>query len=99
MNHPERSLAKALIYITYKNGVLDPQGQAVKGALASLGFEGVGDVRVGKYIEIELSDSPPEDMEARAEKMCRDLLANPVIEDFRIELPGAPDAPVAPDER
>lgn len=83
-------MAKALVYITYKQGVLDPQGLAVKGALASLGFEGVGDVRVGKYIEIELADSPAADLRARAEKMCQELLANPVIEDFRVELPGEP---------
>ncbi len=81
-------MAKALVYITYKQGVLDPQGLAVKGALASLGFEGVGDVRVGKYIEIEMADSPAEDLRARAEKMCQELLAYPVIADFRVELPG-----------
>jgi phosphoribosylformylglycinamidine synthase len=81
-------VAKALVYITYKQGVLDPQGQAVKGALAQLGFEGVGDVRVGKYIELELADAPAADLRTRAEKMCLELLANPVIEDFRVELPG-----------
>ena len=90
-------MAKALVYITYKQGVLDPQGLAVKGALSSLGFEGVGEVRVGKYIEIELEDSSPEELKAQAEKMCRELLANPVIEDFRVELPGETDRSTPPE--
>lgn len=84
-------MAKVLVYITYKNGVLDPQGLAVKGALTSLGFESVNDVRVGKYIEIELEDAPPDELRAHAEKMCTDLLANPVIENYRVELPGGTD--------
>ncbi|MBT3350336.1 MAG: phosphoribosylformylglycinamidine synthase subunit PurS [Nitrospinaceae bacterium] len=84
-------MAKALVYITYKSGVLDPQGLAVKGALTSLGFGNVNDVRVGKYIEIELEDAPPEELRAEAEKMCAELLANPVIENYRVELPGDAD--------
>ncbi len=77
-------MAKARVYVTFKSGVLDPQGEAVRGALRALGFGGVQDVRVGKYIELELDegDTLREDLE----KMCRDLLANPVIEDYRIEL-------------
>ncbi len=85
-------MAKALIYVTYKRGVLDPQGEAVRGALASLGFEGVRGARVGKYIELELANGRAEDQRAQVEKMCRELLANPVIEDYRIEFPGE-DAP------
>lgn len=77
-------MPKALVYVTFKAGVLDPQGEAVRGALSSLGFKGVNDVRVGKFIEIELEDA--EDVHADLEKMCRDLLANPVIEDYRIEM-------------
>lgn len=77
-------MPKALVYVTFKAGVLDPQGEAVRGALISLGFKGVNDVRVGKFIEIELEDS--DDVHADIEKMCRDLLANPVIEDYRIEM-------------
>lgn len=77
-------MPKALVYVTFKAGVLDPQGEAVRGALYSLGFKGVNDVRVGKFIEIELEDA--EDVHADLEKMCRDLLANPVIEDYRIEM-------------
>ena len=77
-------MPKALVYVTFKAGVLDPQGEAVRGALISLGFKGVNDVRVGKFIEIELEDA--DDVHADIEKMCRDLLANPVIEDYRIEM-------------
>ena len=80
-------MAKAHVYITYKKGVLDPQGEAVKDALSSLGFQGVGDVRVGKYIEIEVKNSAPDEAKGEVEKMCRELLANPVIEDFRVEIP------------
>ena len=77
-------MPKALVYVTYKAGVLDPQGEAVRGALSSLGFKGVNDVRVGKFIEIELEDT--NNIHADLEKMCQDLLANPVIEDYRIEM-------------
>ncbi len=80
-------MAKAHVYITYKNGVLDPQGEAVKDALSSLGFQGVGDVRVGKYIEIEVEKSAPDEIRDEVEKMCQELLANPIIEDFRVEIP------------
>jgi len=77
-------MAKARVYVTFKAGVLDPQGEAVRGALSSLGFKGVSGVRVGKFIEIELEDSG--DVRADLDRMCRELLANPVIEDYRIEL-------------
>ena len=77
-------MPKALVYVTYKAGVLDPQGEAVRGALSSLGFKGVNDVRVGKYIEIELEDMG--NIHADLERMCQDLLANPVIENYRIEM-------------
>lgn len=77
-------MPKALVYVTFKAGVLDPQGEAVRGALSSLGFKGVNDVRVGKFIEIELEDT--DDILADLERMCQDLLANPVIEDYRIEI-------------
>ncbi len=79
-------MPKALVYVTFKTGVLDPQGEAVRGALSSLGFKGVNDVRVGKFIEIELEDA--DDIHADLERMCQDLLANPVIEDYRIEMAG-----------
>ncbi len=79
-------MPKALVYVTFKTGVLDPQGEAVRGALSSLGFKGVNDVRVGKFIELELEDA--DDIHADLERMCQDLLANPVIEDYRIEMAG-----------
>jgi phosphoribosylformylglycinamidine synthase len=68
-----------------KHGVLDPQGQAVHGALAHLGFTGVGDVRVGRRIEIDLDAADPA---AEATRMCEDLLANQLIEDFTVEVDG-----------
>lgn len=75
---------KAKVYVTLKYGVLDPAGKAVNGGLHALGFDEVQDVRLGKYIELELEPGP--DVEARLEAMCRKLLANPVMEDFRVEL-------------
>jgi len=78
---------KARIYVTLKNGVLDPQGQAIEGALGALGFEGVASVRQGKVFDIELADGA--DAEARLKRMCETLLANTVIEDFRVETLGA----------
>ena len=79
---------KTRVYVTLKNGVLDPQGKAIHHALEGLGFAGVNDVRAGKLIELDLADSvSDEDVEA----MCRKLLANTVIENFRIERPGAQD--------
>ncbi len=77
----------AKVYVTLKSGVLDPQGQAVQRALGRLGFEEVRDARIGKYIELKL-DGTPAEAHARVERMCRELLANTVIEDFRFELPG-----------
>lgn len=77
---------KARIHVSLKSGVLDPQGRAIGNALASLGFTGVGEVRQGKLIEIELDGSDRAAAQAKIEKMCQDLLANPVIENYRIEL-------------
>lgn len=77
---------KAKIHVTLKNGVLDPQGKAVGHALESLGFDGVGDVRQGKYIEIDLDDSNEADAKSRVEDMCRQLLANTVIENYEIDI-------------
>lgn len=78
---------KATVHITLKKGVLDPQGKAIGHALEGLGFDGVGDVRQGKFIEIELSNAANEDdARSRVEKMCEQLLANPVIEDYDIEI-------------
>ena len=77
---------KARIRITLKNGVLDPQGKAIEGALSSLGFNGVNDVRQGKYIEVTLTETDEATAKAQVEAMCKDLLANTVIENYSFEL-------------
>ena len=74
------------VIVTLKEGVLDPQGKAVAQALESLGFRGVQDVRVGKVIEIVLDTESPAEAEATIREMCRRLLANPVIEDYRVDV-------------
>jgi phosphoribosylformylglycinamidine synthase len=79
---------KARIKITLKYGVLDPQGKAIENALASLGFDGVGDVRQGKYIELDLAETDEANARAQVERMCKDLLANTVIENYAFELVG-----------
>jgi len=77
---------KARIHISLKPGVLDPQGKAIGNALNALGFDGVGEVRQGKLIELDLADTDATAARARIEDMCRQLLANPVIEDYAIEI-------------
>jgi phosphoribosylformylglycinamidine synthase PurS subunit len=77
---------KARIRITLKNGVLDPQGKAIQNALSGLGFKGVEEVRQGKYIEVDLASTDEAAARAEVERMCRDLLANLVIEDYAFEL-------------
>jgi phosphoribosylformylglycinamidine synthase len=77
---------KARIHVSLKPGVLDPQGKAIGNALQALGFAGVGEVRQGKLIELELADTDRAAARARVEDMCRQLLANPVIENYRIEI-------------
>ena len=77
---------KARITVTLKNGVLDPQGKAIQGALGSLGFEGVEEVRQGKLIEIELAETDPARARATLDAMCQKLIANTVIENYRLEL-------------
>jgi phosphoribosylformylglycinamidine synthase len=77
---------KAHIKITLKNGVLDPQGKAIQSALGALGFAGVNDVRQGKYIEVDIGDANEEAARAEVERMCKDLLANTVIENYSFEL-------------
>ncbi|MFO0550192.1 MAG: phosphoribosylformylglycinamidine synthase subunit PurS [Polyangiaceae bacterium] len=77
---------KATVYVRLKPEVLDPQGDAVRRALGTMGFEGVRDVRIGKLVEIELDDSSA-DLGARLTKMSDQLLANPVIEDFEVVVP------------
>jgi phosphoribosylformylglycinamidine synthase subunit PurS len=77
---------KARIRITLKNGVLDPQGKAIQNALSALGISGVEDVRQGKYIEVELAETSEDAAKATVERMCKDLLANSVIENYAYEL-------------
>ena len=77
---------KARIHVSLKPGVLDPQGKAIGNALHSLGFTGIGEVRQGKLIELELADADAAAARARVEDMCRQLLANPVIENYAIEI-------------
>jgi phosphoribosylformylglycinamidine synthase subunit PurS len=77
---------KARVHISLKPGVLDPQGKAIGNALTGLGFDGIGEVRQGKLIELDLADSDPAAARARVEDMCRQLLANPVIENYSIEI-------------
>jgi len=80
----------ARIYITLRKGILDPQGQAVAQALRGLGFAGVADARQGKVIDVTLADGVNMgDAKTQLEKMCQQLLANPVMEDFRVEILGA----------
>jgi phosphoribosylformylglycinamidine synthase len=76
----------ARVYVTPKRGILDPQGKAVQQALHVLGFTEVGDVRVGKYIELRLKDVDAAAARGRVTTMCERLLANGVIEDFRVEV-------------
>ena len=73
---------KLRIFVTLKNGVLDPQGRAIQHALGGLGFAGVEDVRAGKVFELDVADTTTD---AQVDEMCRKLLANTVIENYRVE--------------
>lgn len=77
---------KAKILVTLRPSILDPQGNAIEGALSGLGFEGISSVRQGKYIELEVTQTDPAKAKAEIEKMCQQLLANPVMENYQIEL-------------
>ena len=79
---------KATVTVMLKTGVLDPQGKAIAHALGTLGFSGVQDVRAGKVLEIELAETDPVRAKAAAEEMARKLLANTVIESFRVSVEG-----------
>ena len=79
---------KVKVHVTLKNGVLDPQGKAINHALTGLGFQGVNDVRQGKYIELDLAEKDRAKAEAAVKQMCEKLLANTVIENYAIELVG-----------
>ena len=77
---------KIRVHVTLKNGVLDPQGKAIEGAIKGLGISGVGDVRQGKYIEVDLKESDPDKARSIVEQMCKELLANTVIENYSYEI-------------
>jgi len=77
---------KAVVTVMLKAGVLDPQGKAIGHALHTLGFAGVGEVRAGKVIELELAETDPERARASADEMARKLLANTVIESYRVSV-------------
>lgn len=77
---------KAKVHITLKAGVLDPQGKAVEHALHGLGFKDVSDVRQGKYIELKLKTKDKKKAKAEVEKMCKALLANTIVENFKVDL-------------
>jgi len=77
---------KARVHITLKNGVLDPQGKAIQHALSALDFGGVEDVRQGKYIELDLTETDAQKARASVEEMCKKLLANTVIENYAIDI-------------
>ena len=76
----------AKVRVTLKNGVLDPQGKAIEGALGALGFSGVDSVRQGRYFEVDLAGSDAEEGKKNVEAMCEKLLANTVIENYEIEM-------------
>lgn len=77
---------KAKVYVTLKNSIADPQGNAIRGALNKKGFSNVEDVRIGKLIEIELGDITKEEAEKQLNEMCEKLLANTVIEKYEFEI-------------
>ncbi len=79
---------RARVHITLKDGVLDPQGKAIKRALEGLGFQGVNEVRQGKVLDIDVAETDPDKARAALESMCERLLANTVIETYAIELDG-----------
>ena len=77
---------KAKIHVTLKQGILDPQGKAIEHALDSLGFKNAANVRVGKYMELDLDQTDRGKAEAEVKSMCENLLANTIIEEYRYEL-------------
>ena len=77
---------RAKVYITFKNGVLDPQGKAIHHALSALGFSGINEIRQGKLIELDLAESDADKARQAVDAMCSKLLANTVIETYQIEL-------------
>ncbi|MBM4120184.1 MAG: phosphoribosylformylglycinamidine synthase subunit PurS [Nitrospira sp.] len=79
-------MVKAKIYVTLKSGILDPQGKAIEHALEALGFKNAGNVRMGKYLELDVNEKDKTKAEAEVKSMCEKLLANTIIEEYRFEL-------------
>jgi len=79
---------KATVHVTLKNGVLDPQGKAIEHALGALGFNGVNQVRQGKFLELDLSETDKDKARAHVTDMCEKLLSNTVIENYTVEIEG-----------
>jgi len=77
---------KAIIHVTLKPGVLDPQGKAIHNVLESLGFPEISEVRQGKYLELEIEETDPAQAHVKVDQMCKQLLANTVIENYKIEI-------------
>jgi phosphoribosylformylglycinamidine synthase subunit PurS len=77
---------KAKIHVTLKSGILDPQGKAIEHALETLGFKNASNVRMGKYLELDLRETTKDRAEAEVKAMCEKLLANTIIEEYRFEL-------------
>src|SRR5215831_8060410 len=85
-SRPRAADMKVRVQVRLRRDVLDPQGKAIGNALAALGFGGIGEVRQGKLIELELSETDPARTREQVDAMCKQLLANPVIEDYAIEI-------------
>ena len=81
-------MARARVVITLKKTIMDAQGQTVERALHNLGYTGVQNLRIGKVVEMELDGAPKEQLSTQLDEMCRELLANPIIEDFGFEIEG-----------
>jgi len=77
---------KAKVYVTLKSGVLDPQGKAIQHSVGLLGYGGIADVRQGKYFEVALEETDEARARETAERMAKDVLSNPIIEDYRVEI-------------
>lgn len=77
---------KAKVYVTLKNGVLDPQGKAIEQSISNLGFDGVSNVKQGKFIELDINETDQKKAAEKVNKICENLLANTVIENFKYEL-------------
>ena len=79
-------MARARVIITLKKTIMDAQGQTVERALHNLGYDGVQNLRIGKFVEMELDGGPRDQLSSQLDEMCRSLLANPIIEDFQTEI-------------